>query len=158
MIERKPGGEPLYSQISDLIKADLEKLRYGDRVPSEAELMEKYKVSRGTVIQAISSLVNAGFLYRIQGKGTFRGNGPINDMHVQNLLPSFSNTLLMAGKVPAISGKKLSSVPADSEISAALSVAVGDEVWKMERLRGEMGRDPICYATAYIPKSIILDL
>jgi GntR family transcriptional regulator of arabinose operon len=43
----------------------------GDRIPSEPELVSRYKVSRSTVREAITALVQEGLLYRIHGKGTF---------------------------------------------------------------------------------------
>ena len=43
----------------------------GDRLPSEPELVARYKVSRSTVREAITALAQEGILYRIQGKGTF---------------------------------------------------------------------------------------
>ena len=38
---------------------------------SERELMETYQVSRITVRKAIDELVTEGYLYKIQGKGTY---------------------------------------------------------------------------------------
>lgn len=148
------GGEALYIQIAEEIKKDLSRLRYGEQIPSEAELIERYQVSRGTVRQAISGLVNSGFLYRIQGKGTYRGNGMVN-YDVQNYIPSFSNTMILVGKTPSISDIRLSSVKADSEISEALCIPQGEEVWALKRFRGEVGYDPICFSTAYILKDVI---
>ena len=40
-------------------------------IPSERELMGIFGLSRITVKKAIDDLVNEGYLYRIQGKGTF---------------------------------------------------------------------------------------
>lgn len=45
--------------------------RAGDRLPSETELVARYKVSRSTVREAITALAQDGLLYRVQGKGTF---------------------------------------------------------------------------------------
>ncbi len=43
----------------------------GSRLPTELDLAEEYNISRGTVRQAMTSLVNEGLLERIQGRGTF---------------------------------------------------------------------------------------
>lgn len=157
MVFKVPGGEALYLQIADEIKKDLAKLRYGQQIPSEAELIERYKVSRGTIRQAISGLVSTGFLFRIQGKGTYRGNG-LSNYDVRNYLPSFSNTLLLVGKTPSISDVRLSSIPADEYVSSMLCIPPGEEVWRLERFRGEMGREPYCYAIAHIIKDFMPDL
>jgi GntR family transcriptional regulator, arabinose operon transcriptional repressor len=43
----------------------------GARLPTELELAEKHQISRGTVRQAMSVLVNQGLLERVRGRGTF---------------------------------------------------------------------------------------
>lgn len=43
----------------------------GHMIPSERELCEEYNVSRITVREALKELVQAGYLVRKQGKGTF---------------------------------------------------------------------------------------
>ena len=64
---------PLYKQIQvdilRLIKTG--KLRPGDRVPSEKELAEQYRVSQITSKNALIGLADDGILVRVQGKGTF---------------------------------------------------------------------------------------
>ena len=42
-----------------------------DKIPSEPEISEKYGLSRNTIRQAMKELEIAGYIYRIQGKGTF---------------------------------------------------------------------------------------
>ncbi|UUZ86724.1 GntR family transcriptional regulator [Paenibacillus sp. P26] len=46
-------------------------LRPKDRVPSEQEIMDEYKVSKITVKNALTALADDGLVVRIQGKGTF---------------------------------------------------------------------------------------
>lgn len=60
-------------RLKSLIKADITTGEYkpGDRLPSENEIVAKYKVSRNTVRETLSALVEEGLLYRINGKGTF---------------------------------------------------------------------------------------
>ncbi|RIX59472.1 GntR family transcriptional regulator [Paenibacillus nanensis] len=64
---------PLYKQIQQDIRRLIAhgKLREGDRVPSEKELSEKYRVSQITSKNALVGLMEEGVLVRIQGKGTF---------------------------------------------------------------------------------------
>lgn len=64
---------PLYKQIQEDIRYMIRsgKLRAGDRVPSETELMEHYHVSKITTKNAINGLVEEGVLVRHRGKGTF---------------------------------------------------------------------------------------
>lgn len=63
----------LYKQIHLEIKERIMSgdLRPKDRVPSEQEIMDEYKVSKITVKNALSALVDEGLVVRIQGKGTF---------------------------------------------------------------------------------------
>lgn len=46
-------------------------LRPGDQLPSEPELVALHRVSRSTVREAITALVQAGLVNRVHGKGTF---------------------------------------------------------------------------------------
>lgn len=64
---------PLYLQIKNDIKEKIISgdLKAGDLVPSEAEIMNEYKVSQITAKNALLSLVDDGIVYRIQGKGSF---------------------------------------------------------------------------------------
>ena len=64
---------PLYAQLTGIIKNTITSgtLRVGDLLPSEAELCDKFEISRNTVRQAIGSLEEAGFVVRKRGKGTF---------------------------------------------------------------------------------------
>lgn len=47
------------------------KCKDGERIPSENEMASQFGISRHTVRQAIGDMVNEGWLYRVQGKGTF---------------------------------------------------------------------------------------
>ena len=64
---------PLYHQLKEYLRSQVDDgvLKPGDAVPSERELCARHGISRMTVSKAISTLVNAGVLYREQGKGTF---------------------------------------------------------------------------------------
>lgn len=55
--------------IRDLISSQV--LKVGDRIPTEKELMERFGVSKITVVNALSGLVNEKIITRVPGKGTF---------------------------------------------------------------------------------------
>ncbi|NIK69482.1 MULTISPECIES: GntR family transcriptional regulator [unclassified Paenibacillus] len=63
----------LYKQIQMEIKGRIAsgQLRPLDRIPSEQELMDEFKVSKITVKNALTELADEGLVTRIQGKGTF---------------------------------------------------------------------------------------
>ncbi|MGO4538234.1 GntR family transcriptional regulator [Paenibacillus sp. 2TAB19] len=63
----------LYKQIQQQIREKIisGRLRPSDRIPSEQELMDEFKVSKITVKNALTELADEGLVTRIQGKGTF---------------------------------------------------------------------------------------
>jgi GntR family transcriptional regulator len=64
---------PVYYQIRNAIKDSIanKDYSYGDKIPSENELAELFKVTRLTVRQGIALLVQEGLLIRKRGEGTF---------------------------------------------------------------------------------------
>ena len=67
----------LYEMVADRISRDyVLKTSPGDRLPTETEFAELYHVSVPTVWEALRSLVQAGFLHRRQGSGTYRKDMP----------------------------------------------------------------------------------
>lgn len=63
----------IYKKIVDLIKSEIEngKIALHQLIYSEAQLADMFNVSRNTVIKALDQLSNEGFIYRVQGKGSF---------------------------------------------------------------------------------------
>lgn len=76
LLKKTPGDKPLYSQIIDDIKQKIISQQWvsGQKIPSEKELGKKYGVSRICIRQAIAGLKNEGYVYTLQGKGTFACN------------------------------------------------------------------------------------
>ncbi len=64
---------PAYARISQSLRRQIESKAWqpGDLIPTESRLSKEYGVSIGTVRKALQELVIAGFLYRVQGKGTY---------------------------------------------------------------------------------------
>jgi DNA-binding GntR family transcriptional regulator len=66
-------GVPLYVKIREAIRDDINKgvVKRGEKLPSEDELAARYGVSRMTVRQGVTDLIDEGLLYRRHGVGTF---------------------------------------------------------------------------------------
>ncbi|MCM8709692.1 GntR family transcriptional regulator [Clostridium sp. SYSU_GA19001] len=75
MIEtEKPKYQKLKEYIVEAIQSH--KIKVGEKIYSENVLAEKFEISRHTVRQALGELVNEGWLYKVQGKGTFVNRSP----------------------------------------------------------------------------------
>ncbi len=68
--------KPLYLQISDALRGEINNGKYkdGEKLPSENMLARKYSVSRLTAREALSVLVSEGIIEKYQGKGYFCKN------------------------------------------------------------------------------------
>jgi LacI family transcriptional regulator len=63
---------PRYAQLKYILMEWIHgKYRVGDKIPSERELMQKFGISRITVVRAIKELEYEGLLYSDHGRGTF---------------------------------------------------------------------------------------
>ena len=80
---------PLYFQLKELILADIKsgKSPYGSMIPTENEFVTVLNVSRTTVRQAITELVQEGWLYRVKSKGTFVSEPSCSRTLLQKLSP-----------------------------------------------------------------------
>ena len=157
MVNRRSGESSLYIQLFNQLKEELKQKRIGEKIDSELDLMDKYNVSRGTVRHAIEMLVETGDLYKIHGKGTFRGNG-IPNVDVHTFVPSFTSEMISNGRIPTISDVTVEEVAANLEVATYLKIEEGTNVWKLTRYRGEYGVKPYYYASAYILKTICPNL
>lgn len=73
MIQAKGGARPLYEKIEKDLAEKIQGGFYapGARIPSENELIREYNVSRITAGKALTQLEEAGYITRIQGRGSF---------------------------------------------------------------------------------------
>jgi GntR family transcriptional regulator, transcriptional repressor for pyruvate dehydrogenase complex len=76
---------PLQSEIIEFVKQYIEinNLKEGDRLPSQAELMDLIGVSRSTLREAIKTLEAKNILNVVNGKGIFVNNSSPNIISAQ---------------------------------------------------------------------------
>lgn len=125
----------LYKQLYTILRRGIGRGEWqpGDRMPSEAELIEAYGVSRITVRQAFDMLVQEGLVYRRRGSGTFVAIPTIQ--HGLNRIISFTEDMQRRGLHPETEVIAVGLRPALLQIAENLYVAPGAELAVLERLR-----------------------
>jgi GntR family transcriptional regulator len=90
---RRDVNVPYYEQLKHLLLRQIKDdgLQPGDLLPSEAEIGERYAVSRTVVRQAIGELATAGMLIRRRGKGTFVAEPKIREQFMESTVGFFED-------------------------------------------------------------------
>lgn len=85
-------SKPIYEQVEDGIrKLVVNNLIAADeKLPSVRELASKYALNPNTISRAYRELEEQGYIYTLNGKGTFvAANEKVNDMRKEELLQQF---------------------------------------------------------------------
>lgn len=78
-INNTTSNKYLYSNAKHYILDLIKDLNKGDRIPSRNQLMKALNITRVTVDRAISELIGEGYLYAVDGSGTYvSGETPEN--------------------------------------------------------------------------------
>ena len=144
----KNSHEPLYRQLAKLLISQIHAGDYqtGNRLPSERELSEAYKVSRITARQAIDLLFEDGLIFREQGRGTFVAEPRMR--HLQGLT-SFTEDMQARGFTPHSRILTQEVLEADGELQSSLRISAGQRILHLVRLRMADER-PIALQASYI--------
>lgn len=139
------------AKVRTLLENTIEaNLHPGDAIPSERELVRQLGVSRVTVRQAISDLVDSGRLERVHGKGTFV-TGPHIDSRLH--LMSFSREMRARGLEPQTKVLRTGEEEATPEVAERLRIRSGAKVVRVERLRLADGT-PMAHEVGYYPSAM----
>lgn len=145
---------PLYFQLKELILSEIREGNYksGDMIPTEKEISEAFRISRTTVRQAITELVQEGWLYRVKSKGTFVAHPKISQNFIRKI-ESFNDQMYRIGKIPSTEVLELRTMKgseAGEAVLHALGLEVRDSVILLFRKRMADG-EPIVTARTYLP-------
>lgn len=144
------GTTALYRKVADDIKAAIADGEHppGTRLPSEAELAQRYGVSRGTVRQAFAALRADGVIASRRGARRVVMGGS----RVQSFgeLLSFSRWARAIGEEPSGRVVCLEHRPADATEAARLGLEPGAPVHYLVRVRMLSGR-PVMVERACYP-------
>lgn len=123
-----------YLQIRDRLASVIAagELAPGDLLPSEAELMRTWSVSRITARNVIKALSADGLVYTVHGRGSF-----VSQPRVTNVLPtlnSYSHDVEAQGMRARNRVLQFQRLEADSDVSSHLHISPGSPVIAFTRL------------------------
>ena len=153
MYELNKRKGPLYARIKEELLAKIERGVWpiDDKLPTETELIEQYKVSRGTVRQALAELEAEGYVTRIAAKGTFVTRATRLDKRMGELR-SFNEQLLQAGVEPVTQVLSATIVRASEAVGRVIEgfgITPDAEVVHIRRLKTGNGI-PFAIQSAYL--------
>lgn len=148
---------PLYQQIAALLLREIRALPESSRnrpLPSEAELTERYKVSRVTIRRALEDLERSGVIYREKGRGSFVRRSRIAGF---SLFGSFSSEVVRHGGDPnyrVLAVQLVDALPGQMVQHFGLSEQrpAGEQFVLLRRLR-LIDRRPAVIEETYLPHS-----
>ena len=151
MSGRRPNlAEQVRDELTELISNGT--YNVGDRLPNEDEMSVKFAVSRATVREGYRALIDAGYLSRLHGKGTYVTRVP--QRHALDLNVSYTAMIQAAGFTPSIRIISQRVVPADDGDRARLRLDRGAEVVIVERVRFADAR-PVVYSLDRVPLALV---
>ena len=124
----------------------------GQRLPSERDLADDYEVSRMTLRQAITLLVEEGILERRVGSGTYVASHRVQEK--MRGTTSFTEIVRSQGKTPSSQVVSYQRKPANETEIQQLQLKPSDYVVRMERVR-YADNVPLVFEVASIPEKLI---
>jgi len=142
---------PLYYQLKKQLLSLIEdsKLMEGELLPPENDLCEILNVSRPTIRQAFSELVNEGYLTRHKGKGTFVSKPKVEDGFFSKL-QTFQEEMAERGLSPSTLVVALKKIKGPHEANEKLSIPLSEPLLYLSRVRS-VNAIPIVYVETFLP-------
>ncbi|MGC6767524.1 GntR family transcriptional regulator [Enterococcus sp. LJL128] len=140
---------PKYEQIKQELMSEIKNHKFipGDKFYSEADIKRNYSVSSITAVKALNELTSAGYLYRIQGKGTFVSKSKVSQS------VKFSDIELHSLDTEKI---KVLSIEEEQnpEILKELGLPAHSSYYKIKRVRS-FGDIPFLVHITHLPKKLV---
>jgi GntR family transcriptional regulator len=153
----KDEGAALYVQVRETLREQIKTgvLKPGQKLPSEEDLAAQFEVSRMTVRQGISELVDLGLLYRRRGVGTM-----VSQFHVErdhNRLTDFFETARVEGFKAEVKLLAREVVSAKLAAAEALALEETEPLIRIQTLR--LANDvPVTVYDEFVPYKLCPEL
>lgn len=156
--ERKVDGVSGRTLLADRLRDELleeitsSQLEPGTKLPSEGQLAKRFNVSRATVRDAVRALVEAGYITRRRGSGSY----VTERRRMPHGLDSTLSYLAMIESAGARAGMRIlhASFEECCKEDAPLQLGSGDMVLAVERVRTADDR-PVIYSLDRIPARVL---
>ncbi|MDP9096340.1 MAG: phosphonate metabolism transcriptional regulator PhnF [Pseudomonadota bacterium] len=146
MTESMPRWQQIAATLARGFEAD--RLAPGTRLPTEAQLAQRFDVNRHTIRRAIEALVRTGQVRVEQGRGAFIADDLL-DYEIATRT-RFSETIRRHNRVPEGRVLRLRTILATPPVAAALAIGEGEPVVLLERL-GLADAIPVSLAEHHFP-------
>lgn len=145
---------PVYTQIADELRNNIQQQTYqpGDKLPTEAQLSQRFGVNRHTIRNAIALLKDEGLVRVDRGRGTFVAAKTIKYPIGKRV--RYNENLKAQGIKASYQTIKAVEIPAERAIAKALQLNLGARVILIERL-GLADDRPISIASSYFPANLL---
>lgn len=146
----REAGVSLWRQIARTLEQEIGvgELGPGARLPTEAQLSQRFRVNRHTVRRALEELSRGGLIRVEQGRGSFVAEDVLPYEIGQRA--RFSEWIRRHNKEPTGRLIDVREIAADSQVAGALGLAAGARVVRAERLGMADGR-PVTLTAHHFP-------
>ena len=140
---------PAYEQVKGWIRQHIASGEWkpGDPVPSEANLMERFGISRMTANRALRELASEGMVTRVQGSGTRVAQ--LHRISSQLVIRDIHEEMVERGHVPGTRVLKAEEEKAGPQVAESLGLRKGASVFHTVLVHLENGV-PILYEDRYV--------
>lgn len=148
---------PAYYHLQLTMQKEIEQGNWtpGEQIATERQLALEHGLSIGTVKKAITNLVNQGYLYRIQGKGTFVAGTEMRRKHIR-----YYKMLRNPKDKPAnlnIEFLSIKRIPGRLPDSKYLQTPLSQDLFEIRRMFSWQG-NPLILTVSMLPATMFPDL
>ncbi|RCW51718.1 GntR family transcriptional regulator [Paenibacillus prosopidis] len=128
---------PRYLEIADVLQTEIVNGKYklNERLPSEAQLCNRFRENRYTIRQALDILLYKGIMRSHQGKGHYLCEKPLNLQYTITPEMRFSKVIAMLGCTPSAKLLQQEKLVPPEAVVKGLKLEPGEEAFRLEILR-----------------------